>query len=207
MKFKKEQKKKYYIPVEKEEPEYQSDEDVIDDTKPKKAMTSYQCFLATNTKVIQQETGLKHGEAVKKCREKWNGMSPEERDPYLALAQQDVQRYEKEMQEYNETGSFTKIGGTISTRGEPKKAKAKVIGASTTRGGKEYVKIMEEHALPKKVSVPFMYLVKEKSGQVIKEQGFKNCGPALKYLGTVWANMSEEEKQPYVDLSEQDAKR
>jgi hypothetical protein len=66
---------------------------------------------------------------------------------------------------------------------------------------------MEEQALPKKVSVPFMYLVKEKSGQVIKEQGFKNCGPALKFLGTVWANMSDEEKQPYVDLSEQDAKR
>lgn len=90
------------------------------------------------------------------------------------------------MKEYNATGSFTKIGGTISSKQEVKKAKGKIVGATSTLKGKAYVQITEHVVKPKKVSVPFMYLVKERSGQVIKEHGFKNCGPALKFLGQVW---------------------
>jgi len=47
-----------------------------------------------------------------------------------------------------------------------------------------------------------MFLVKERSGKIIKENGFKSAAAAIKVLGELWKMMSPEEKKPYINLSE-----
>lgn len=53
-------------------------------------MSAYQCYVTKHAKAIQKRGGLKYNDALKKCREKWNGLTDEEKDPYVALAQEDA---------------------------------------------------------------------------------------------------------------------
>ena len=60
---------------------------------------------------------------------------------------------------------------------------------------------------PKKVSVPFMYFVKEHSKQVMFKHKQRNVAGAVKLLAQDWKKMTEEEKSKYTELSAADRKR
>ena len=61
---------------------------------------------------------------------------------------------------------------------------------------------------PKKACVAFMFFVKEKSANLMKERDdLKTSADAIKVLGKEWQEMSDEAKQPYVDLRAKDMER
>ena len=112
------------------------------------------------------------------------------------MAQEDTLRFEKEMKELKETGYFTDKNGVHSSK----------LVVKSKRGDKQNLEV-EVTLQPKKVSVPFMFLVKDKSSKIIKENGFKSAAAAIKVLGQLWKEMTQEEKQPYIDMSAKDALR
>ena len=88
--------------------------------QPKKAKTSYMCFMQENAKKTMEELKTtKCSDAAKLLGERWQKMSDQEKKPYVEMVKADVARYEKQMKEFKELGYFTLEDGSKST--DPKK--------------------------------------------------------------------------------------
>ena len=81
--------------------------------KPKRAMTAYMAFCAENrAQIIEDFEGIKQTEIIKKLGEMWAVIkeNPEKIQPYLDLAAQDKERFNREMEAFssdNETTTTT----------------------------------------------------------------------------------------------------
>ena len=72
---------------------------------PMKPLSSYMCFAkAYRDKIVADHPGIQIGQIGKLLEEIWRGMSPEDKAPYYKLAQQDRERYQREVAERSEEG-------------------------------------------------------------------------------------------------------
>ena len=125
------------------------------------------------------------------------------------------------MTEFGQTGYFTDKNGVNSKTLPQKKVKGVLeyteIERPTTQVGGSYQKKgypvnvnSKNPNIPKKVCHPYLFFVKLKSADAMKqmpEDGKKGASGITKHLSGLWAKMSEQEKQPYVDMQTQDRVR
>jgi hypothetical protein len=173
--------------------------------KPKKAMTPYTIFISKCAKELSEKEGISYKDAFKKGAEKWGTMNEEEKKPFVAEAELDQGRHEREVKEYKETGFFTNAGGVNSStldkiKVKPKKGAANEISEDTSEPKVEALK-------PKKAMVPFMFFVKTQSAIVMKENDCKSAAGAIKILGERWKTMTDDDKATYVKMNAEDQVR
>ena len=76
--------------------------------KPKKALSSYFCFMNENRQKVKDENpGDKVGDIAKKLGEMWKSMGEEEKKPYQEMASKDKERYLKEMEDFQKENKTT----------------------------------------------------------------------------------------------------
>ena len=125
------------------------------------------------------------------------------------------------MTEFGQTGYFTDKNGVNSKTLPQKKVKGVLenteIERPTTQVGGSYQKKCypvnvnsKNPNIPKKVCHPYLFFVKLKSADAMKqmpEDGKKGASGITKHLSGLWAKMTEQEKQPYVDMQTHDRVR
>lgn len=77
-----------------------------DPEKPKKSKTSYMYFCQDQReKLLEENPNILLGEQSKKLGEMWNALDGEEKQKYVTMAEDDKNRYEQELEDYNEKWS------------------------------------------------------------------------------------------------------
>lgn len=145
----------------------------------KRARPAYQFFCNEKRKELQEENeDVGFGEINKMLGQMWGDLSEKERRPYEKQAEKDKARYTKE---------FEAAKQKAIARGEYKENPLKSLKKPRT----SYLCFSTDPSIRKKWA--------KKSGGDIKE--------LMKILGHQWKKMNEEEKQPYVDMAEEDKAR
>ena len=114
------------------------------------------------------------------------------------MSDQDKARYEQEMAEYNKTGFFTDKNGVNSSTLQ--KVQSAVKNLPNTCKIKQKKVNSQDPNIPRKVLCPFINFVKMKSREAMAVIGKPGKGELTKYLGNLWKNMTDLEKQPYLDM-------
>lgn len=143
-----------------------------DPSKPRGRLSAYMYFGQTLRPALKQQ----HPEAgvtdlAKMIGAKWRELSDGEKTPYQQLAEQDKERYSREMANYTPTPGY-----------EKKKKKPD-----------------RDPLLPKKpMSAYFLYGQVRRPELKAEHPEFK-LGDLAKQMGEEWRNMSDERKKPYQD--------
>lgn len=152
--------------------------------KPKGASGPYLHFSKMKVKALKEATeGLTHKEATIECGALWNKMTDAQKAPFVELAEKDKARYAEEM----------------------KKFEAEHGGEDMEFFGKKPKKARDPNQ-PKRNLNSYMFYspnmvkeLKEKSNMTHKEATVK--------AGEMWSQMTEADKQPFVDMAEADKAR
>ena len=81
---------------------------------PKKPRTAYILFNTEKRKeVITKNPNLKNPEIVKMLADMWRGLTPKQKEPFNKMAEEDKQRYAKELAAFSVNGA--KEEGTTTT--------------------------------------------------------------------------------------------
>ena len=129
---------------------------------------------------------------MKKGAEMWNTMSDADKAPYVKIHEEDVQRHEREMKEFNEKGYFINSDGVKSTD-LTKKHKVKDFPDDTV--------------MPKKAKTSYMAFNKENYDALAKEIGSVKVADVAKKLSERWGALTPKQKKKYEDLAEKDQVR
>jgi len=100
----------------------------VDDTvKPKKATTAWLFFHKENYEPTRKELNDTKSctEVMKKNAEKWGASTPQQKKKYVAMAEKDQARHDKQVEEMKSKGYFTMEDGTKSTDSEPKSKRSR----------------------------------------------------------------------------------
>ncbi|KAG8346679.1 HMG box domain [Trypanosoma vivax] len=148
------------------------------DDYPKKPLSSYLIFSNDHREKLKAENpDAKITEILQKLGQMWSDASEAVKEKYKKLAQEDKERFERELNEYK------KSGGTEFSRSA--KAKNK-----------------DENA-PKRAVSAFMFFSKEfrsKHPNLSMTEGSKAAGAA-------WRELSDEKKKPYEAMAQKDKER
>lgn len=145
----------------------------------KRARPAYQFFCNEKRKELQEENDdVGFGEINKMLGQMWGDLSDKERKPYEKQAEKDKQRYTKE---------YDSAKQKAIARGEFKENPLKALKKPRT----SYLCFSTDPSIRKKYS--------KKAAGDIKE--------LMRILGHQWKKMNEEEKQPYVDMADEDKAR
>jgi len=177
--------------------------------KPKKALSAYICFITKSSKEVCEKEGIPYKDAFSKCAKLWSELTEDQKKPFNQEAEIEVKRHEREMKEYNETGFFVNKDGVNSSTLDKVKVKTKHMASSQVVAVNQEVPSEPEPVKPKKNMVPFMFLVKLRSREVMEQNKdtCKSAAGAIKILGEQWRNMDEAGKAKYVELSKKDLER
>ena len=150
---------------------------------PKKALTPYIIFSKEIRPRIKAsvEQGTKVTEIVRIIAEKWAAMTDEEKAPYVKLAEEDKLRYSREMNAYD---------GPLH------------VPVAKKRGHQN-----KAPGAPKRAMSPFLFFSNEKRGQIQAANPNMKITEVSAKLGEIWRDMTDEEKEPYVQKSREDRNR
>lgn len=90
-----------------------------DPEKPKGAKNSYNYFLQDNKDQMKGEQAMALKDYSRHCAEKWKGLSDEEKKPFHKKAEEDKERYKKEMASYSPPAAI-EVGGKKGRRKQVK---------------------------------------------------------------------------------------
>lgn len=145
----------------------------------KRARPAYQFFCNEKRKELQEENeDLQFGDVNKMLGEMWGNLSDKERRPYEKKAEEDKKRYHKQ---------FDAAEQKAIASGEYSPNPLRNIKKPRT----SYLCYSTDPSIRKKYS--------KKAGGDIKE--------LMRILGAQWKKMSNDEKQPYIELAEEDKLR
>jgi len=152
--------------------------------KPKGASGPYLHFSKMKVKALKEETeGLTHKEATIQCGALWNAMSDAEKAPFVELSEKDKARYAEEMKRFEAEH-----------------------GADELEFFGKKVKKTRDPNMPKRNLNSYMFyspnMVKE-----LKEKSEMTHKEATVKAGEMWSQMTEADKQPFVDMAEADKER
>ena len=155
-----------------------------DPNKPKRANTAYQLFMKdTSATIMEEHPGLSFQERSQKVAEMWKSMSDEDKHQFDARVEQDKKRYAREMDAY-EPPEHQDVGS-------PKKRTKKDPNA------------------PKGATSAYIFFSNTKR-QEVREANPEIAGEVTqiaKKLGEMWKSLSDEDKEPYVQMAEKDKAR
>lgn len=155
-----------------------------DPNAPKRALTPYVFFLskrrpelaAANPKWTFNDLGKALGK-------EWGKMSDSAKKPYVAKAQKDQKRFEKEMSTY------------VPPKIEPEEEK-----------GRKKRKKKDPNA-PKRALTPYVFYLAKRRPELTSLHPDWGFGQFGKTIGAEWSKMSDKAKAPYVKKAEKDAQR
>ncbi|DBA00910.1 TPA: LOW QUALITY PROTEIN: hypothetical protein N0F65_006110, partial [Lagenidium giganteum] len=192
-----------------------------DPDAPRLPQTAYNFFAEMKRKEIEfQMPHLKYGEVIRMVGEAWKELGPHDRLPFARKAEKDVVRFEMEMEEYQSSRlhllsssasalvnvtATTQTGTTDQTTAEGGDAQAAAGKKKKTdkRRKKDPRKEVEK---PKKAQSAYNLFYNSRRGEVQETyQMTHNQVSAL--MGRMWRQMSEEDRQPYYRMAEEDKVR
>ena len=97
-----------------ERPLSEKQEETIDLPPPKRPKTSYIAYLMDKRgEFLKKNPELKGRDVLRQLGKQWSQLSDAEKQPYIAIHQQDKQRYERQLREYKETGRYSNSQGEL----------------------------------------------------------------------------------------------
>lgn len=163
---------------------------------PKKALTTYFCFLREKRKEIaDQHKGKTSSELGKIMGDLWKEMGLEEKAIYDKLAEDDKKRYEKEMAEWKEVNGV--VGGAEGKKAE-RNGKAKK-GKEVEGGGFS----------SKKALTGFDCFMRERRDEVAKQSANKGKTAAeiTAIMSDRWKEMDAEDKAHFEEMAVEEKRR
>jgi hypothetical protein len=151
-----------------------------DPDAPKAAVNAYIMFSRDNRDDVKSENpDLKATEITKKLADMWKGSDAELKQEYKEKAEQDKERYAKELENYVPKEGFQ----------NPKEKKSKKVKKSG----------------PSKPLNAYMWFCKDKREE-LKGKGFNNT-EILREMGRLWKELSDKNKKIYTKKAEDDKER
>ncbi|CAG9314257.1 unnamed protein product [Blepharisma stoltei] len=130
------------VTKKKAEPESDQEEEKPvkhDGIQPKRARSAYIFFSTEKRPEISEE--YKGKEAMKKLGAMWKECSDAAKKPYIALAEKDKERFDRQMAEFEKTGEFHDEDGNVVTEDKPMKRRSmsakESAGTKRKAGGKK----------------------------------------------------------------------
>eukprot|EP00731_Ephydatia_muelleri_P031009 Em0022g523a len=151
--------------------------------KVKGRMTPYAFFVQERREQYRRQGLEVHFTLFsKECSALWKGMSFNEKQRYHLLAEEDRDRYQKEM-----------VGITC----------AKPLAKDGSRRGRK----KKEPGQPKRNMCAFLHFCSEKRPKLKEDNPTATVGGMAKLLSSTWKEMSIEQRRPYEHLAERDKER
>lgn len=118
-----------------DEEEGEEEEKAPEQLKPTKPIQPYIYYSTQRVREIKAANpSITHTEATKQAGADWKTLKEDEKAPFVKQAQNDEQRYQKQLQELKTKGYFTMADGTKSTDIEVPNRKKKSSAATPTKG-------------------------------------------------------------------------
>ena len=156
---------------------------------PKRALSAYMFYLSdVRADVTKKNPDAKNTEIVKLMAAKWNACSDAQKAKYQKLAAADVERYQKEVAQYEKLGWFTNAKGEKSTD----------LFKPTL--GDDVVK-------PKKAATAFMCFSNSVRPDIMKKHPTKKITEIAAIIGEAWNKLSDKQKVPFEKKNEADKVR
>lgn len=190
-----------------------------DPNAPRLPVSAYSFFLSSNRRDIQaQRPGLKHNEVMREVGVTWKSLSDAERQPFLAQAECDVERFKREMEFYLLKSQKEQLGLTAngvrkakkrSTVGRPRKTPVKhsfanADGATTStllKGGKDRKLIPPRRP---QTAYNIMYMSKRAEVLATYQVSHNECSALC---GRLWRQMTDAEREPFQRMANEDKLR
>lgn len=183
---------------------------------PNPPMTAYHIYLTLKRRELQfQQPQLKHNEVMRQIGLTWKSLSAQDREPYLRKAQQDVERFEREMENYlgaqvprsSTSSSFTNSYSAERQTAERSSAKKKrkltdapdVAATVKSRRRKD-----PETPRRPQTAYNLMYMSKRQEILSSYQMSHNECSALC---GRMWRQMSELEREPYHRMAIEDKLR
>ena len=108
---------------------------------PKKPLSAYLFYTTENVNSLKEKEGCTHPEAMKKCGELWNKLTPEEKKKYEEKHDNDVVRYKQQIEDLDKKGFFIMDDGSKSSDHQAKlKKRSKKGDAADAKAAKKQKK-------------------------------------------------------------------
>lgn len=158
-----------------------------DPNKPKGVKSAY-IFFTEHERAEREKNGnaVKFADLSKICGTLWGKMTDEEKQPFVKLSEKDRKRHEREMEDYNPPSDE-------SDDDEPAKKKKK--------------KKEKDPNAPKKNVTAYFHFAAEKRPEIKAEDPSLSITEQAKKIGSLWKDLSAEEKVPYEKIAEKDKER
>lgn len=137
---------------------------------PKRARSAY-IFFCQDKRESVASSGLKNTDVLKKLGEMWKDLDDKKKKKYVKMAEQDKERYDEEMKNYNPPSSE-------KNENEKKKKKSKKSGKKRALSG-------------------YMLFCKDAREDVKEENPDMKLSEITKILGQMWRDLSEKKKKKY----------
>eukprot|EP01123_Difflugia_compressa_P010408 TRINITY_DN379_c0_g1_i8.p1 TRINITY_DN379_c0_g1~~TRINITY_DN379_c0_g1_i8.p1 ORF type:complete len:221 (-),score=64.06 TRINITY_DN379_c0_g1_i8:257-919(-) len=200
---KKNQKKKFHLKkkLHRKKKKATKKKKKKDPNAPKKPATAYMFYSKEQRLVLQEKhKGIKFGDLSKKISASWKELTDEDKKPYVKQHEEDKDRYNNEMENYQEPSASESSSDSDQSSEEEEKKKKKPA--------KKKQKKEKDPDQPKPKTNAYMYFQKDQREIIKKENpGLKSVPEIAKKIGAIWRSMSEDEKKPYVDQAEKDKER
>jgi len=147
---------------------------------PKRAMSAYHFYAAEKRAGVKNSASdLTSSEIVKKLTDDWRDLSPEAREKYVDLANEDKKRYERDSVGY-------------------------VPPPKPTKSGKRLAKDAEA---PKKAKTAYLFFADDKRPELSRQHPGLGVSGLAKPLADAWKVCSERERKKFESLAEKDKAR
>ncbi|KAH3743579.1 high mobility group protein B2 [Pelomyxa schiedti] len=186
-----------------------------DPNRPKRPMSAYILFVGDRRPGLVAATpGMRPVEYMKKLGEMWKSMSPEDKQPFVAKAEAEKQRYQKDMEEYNlslankteEGATATTCAATVPSKrigGDPSSSDSD--SDTTEKPIRKHIKLDPNQ--PKRAKTAYMLFCEHRLPQMKESQPTMNVCERIKTIGAEWKALTQQEKQPFVDQAQADKLR
>lgn len=184
---------------------------------PNLPMTAYHIYLTLKRRELQiQQPRLKHNEVMRQVGLTWKSLSAHDREPYLRKAEQDVDRFEREMESYlgaqvprsSSSSSFTDSYSAERQAAERSNAKRKrkLTDAPDAAAAAVKIRRRKDPETPRRPQTAYnlMYMSKRQEILATYQMSHNECSALC---GRMWRQMSEQEREPYHRMAIEDKLR
>lgn len=156
--------------------------------------------------------GLNFAERAKICSDSWSKLSDQQKQQYIQMAEEDKQRYQKEMKQVAKKGYFTDKNGVDSrTMKAPKAKKGKededMEEEEAPKPAASVAKKVDDRVKPKKPLSSWMLFNQEQYEPTRKKNPDLSMVEITKANSEKWRAMTEKQKEKYDKIKEKDQAR
>uniref|UniRef100_K3WLW4 HMG box domain-containing protein n=1 Tax=Globisporangium ultimum (strain ATCC 200006 / CBS 805.95 / DAOM BR144) TaxID=431595 RepID=K3WLW4_GLOUD len=180
---------------------------------PRLPMTAYHIYLTFKRREIQlHQPRLRHNEVMRQVGLTWKELSAQDREPFLRKAEQDVDRFEKEMEAYlgtqvpRGTSIISFAEGYNSDRHAERPAKKKRKLADIEAAAPVKTRRKKNPEIPRRPQTAYNLMYMSKRAEILAtyQMSHNECSALC---GRMWRQMSDQEREPYHRMALEDKTR